>query len=81
MSKQQRNKGPKKPKPAPVKKSEPKFVYTSQCCGVQANKPPLENVGLVKATEAHGLGKFRCTKCGRACKCNRARAKKEETHA
>jgi hypothetical protein len=74
MSREQRNKGPKKkvnlPKP---RAQEPVFVYTSACCGVKAVKP-----ALLKTPEAEGtLGSWRCSGCGKSCKCSRAKVKAE----
>ena len=80
MSRNQRNKGPKKPKTAaPAKAKNPVFAYTSVCCSVPATKPPVIAVGYrSEEAKTQTLGKFRCTKCGKRCKCNRSKFKSEE---
>lgn len=69
------NKGPKKQRPVPAKNlDDPVFVYTSACCGVRANKP-----ALTKTPKAEGtLGSWRCSQCGKPCKCSRAKYKTPE---
>lgn len=64
----------KKPmkKSPPTLKGEPKFVYTSSCCGAQATKTPCVKVDK-KTAETQGLGTFRCSTCHKACKCGRSK--------
>jgi hypothetical protein len=57
---------------APVQKDAPKFLYVSVCCGEQATKAPCVAVDKKAALE-QGLGKFRCPKCRKACKCGRSK--------
>lgn len=80
MPKKQRNKGPKRPKPAaPVKAGNPMFVYTSVCCVVKATKTPCWFVGKDSdEAKTQSLGTFRCGACGKKCKCNRTKFKTEE---
>jgi len=59
---------------------EPKFLYLSTCCQVQANKPACvkpksqpkkkgkKGKGEQKAPEFATLGKWRCGNCGKPCK-------------
>jgi len=63
----------KKPmkKVVPVQKGEPKFLYTSVCCNLNASKAPC--VADKKAAESQGLGTFRCTGCRKACACHRVK--------
>jgi len=59
-------------KAKPIQKGEPKFLYTSKCCGLPATKAPCVCVCLgSKEAETQGLGTFRCTGCKKACKCTR----------
>jgi hypothetical protein len=69
-------------KTVPTQKGEPRFIYTSSCCNVQATKTPCVKVDK-KSAETQGLGKFRCPTCRKACKCGRLKnpldkASKEE---
>jgi hypothetical protein len=57
---------------APTQKGEPKFIYTSSCCGAQATKTPCVHVDK-KAAETQGLGTFRCPTCRKPCKCGRTK--------
>lgn len=78
MSKEQRNKGPKKKvnPPKPVVR-EPVFLYLSACCSVKAIKQ-----ALVKTSDAEGtLGTWRCSGCGKACVCGRMKAKPDAQKA
>ncbi len=64
-------------------KQESVFDYTSVCCGVRAEKPACVKPKAVKAkgkkkaemTEFATLGcsAWRCSGCGKRCKCNRTR--------
>lgn len=54
----------------PTLNGEPKFVYTSVCCNLNATKTPCVKVDS-KSAETQGLGTFRCTGCHKACKCTR----------
>lgn len=66
---------------------EARFLYTSTCCGVQANKPACVKPKAQpkdakrgkrkgrdeqgnKAPEFSTLGKWRCSSCGKPCKCS-----------
>jgi hypothetical protein len=50
-------------------------VYLSRCCQARADKP-----ALVKGESSLGLGHWSCTKCGKACACDRYdQSKKQET--
>ena len=59
-------------KVTPVQKGEPKFIYTSACCGAQATKTPCVKVDK-KSAETQGKGTFRCPTCHKACKCGRTK--------
>jgi hypothetical protein len=55
-----------------------KFAYFSKCCNERARKLPLlatnKDISAVigASPEAEGtLGSWRCSKCGKPCKCNR----------
>lgn len=80
MSREQRNKGPKKkfnPPPKPVAQA-PTFAYTSVCCGVKAIKPALLKTPEAGDALLQGtLGSWRCGGCGKSCKCNRTKAKSD----
>lgn len=74
------------PKSKPLRKvGEPVFSYTSVCCNVQATKQPLimptdkrvGDFGSAPEEREGTLGKFRCSKCGKPCKCSRSKAKQE----
>lgn len=74
-------KNPKNPKPsAPVRDpmTDAKFAYFSVCCSGVAKKAPLVAANkntqpyLGAKPEAEGtLGGWRCSKCGKPCKCTR----------
>jgi hypothetical protein len=71
MPKEQRNRGPKVKAIKPVAKplDAPAFLYFSVCCNLRATKP-----ALLKSGDAEGtLGSWRCTACGKSCKCNRTK--------
>jgi hypothetical protein len=64
-----------------------KFMYVSVCCNEIAKKTPL--VAANRITQAHlgahpeaegTLGSWRCSKCGKPCKCAR-HVRKEEIAA
>lgn len=68
-----------------VPRRPPIFTYLSKCCGLAAKKPAAgkkvevinpESKKTEKATK--GLGHWRCTGCGKACRVDRQIAKKEE---
>jgi hypothetical protein len=65
-------------KAPPTQKGEPKYVYTSACCGAQATKTPCVKVDK-KAAETQGLGTFRCSTCHKACKCGRSKNPLDKT--
>jgi len=57
---------------APTQKGEPKFLYTSVCCNITANKTPCVKVDK-KTAETQGLGTFRCSGCRKPCVCHRVK--------
>jgi len=59
-------------KTLPTQTGEPKFLYTSVCCGMQATKTPCVRVDM-KAAETQGLGKFRCPTCRKVTKVTRSK--------
>jgi hypothetical protein len=59
-------------KAPPTLKGEPKFIYTSQCCGAQATKTPCVKVDK-KTAETQGLGSWRCPTCRKNCKVSRTK--------
>ena len=63
-----------KTKIVPTQKGEPKFVYTSACCGAQATKTPCVGVDK-KSAETQGLGTFRCPTCRKKCSVERTKCK------
>jgi hypothetical protein len=65
-------------KAIPTLKGEPKFLYTSECCGQKASKTPCVKVDK-KTAETQGLGTFRCSGCGKACKCGRTKNPLDKT--
>lgn len=68
------------------KPGEPVFRYVSVCCNAQATKQPcvmpadkgVGGFGSAPEERNSTLGKFRCSQCGKRCKCNRSLAKQEE---
>ena len=60
-----------------TKPSDEKFVYTSMCCGVRANKPSLVNTPEAEGT----LGTWHCTKCSKKAAVRRTVKAKEEPKA
>lgn len=73
------------PKSKPLRKvGDPVFNYTSLCCSARAMKQPLvmptdKAVGGFGAApeEREGtLGSWRCSNCGKTCKCSRTKAGK-----
>lgn len=64
----------KKSKTAAPKLGAPVFLYFSKCCNVRAEKAPL-----LKTPEKEGsLGSWRCSGCGKPCKCCRTINKLEK---
>jgi hypothetical protein len=59
-------------KSPPIQKGEPKFLYTSVCCNLNAAKVPCVRVDK-KTAETQGLGTFRCSGCRKACACHRVK--------
>lgn len=62
-------------------KRQPVFQYFSVCCNAPAEKPPCAKgpgaIGTLGSSpkEAEGsLGSWRCSRCGKACKCVRTQA-------
>ena len=65
------------------------FAYTSVCCGARAEKPPCVKAKAVKKAKGKGkqkreetpefvtLGTWRCSTCGKKCKCSRTKAEVE----
>ena len=73
-------------KSAPIVVRDPlkdaKFSYWSLCCNEVAKKTPLVAANRITLTylgakpEAEGtLGSWRCSKCGKPCKCSRGKLK------
>ena len=65
-----------------------RFAYFSVCCNEVAKKTPLVaasrtlSVYLGAKPEAEGtLGSWRCSKCGKPCKCTRHVRKEEKSDA
>ena len=77
MSKTKKN----KKRVVPNKLRSRVFNYTSVCCDAPANKPPVERSAEDRAegkfSECH-LGKWHCSKCGKACKVKRSRIKEDK---
>lgn len=78
-----------KPKAIPARDplADAKFAYFSQCCNEVAKKTPLAAANRITQAylgakpEAEGtLGSWRCSKCGKPCKCTR-HARKETANA
>lgn len=77
---QKKSKKPQKTKRV-IKHGEPVFLYFSVCHNVRATKEPLVmdggraigGLGAAPETTATGLGHFRCSQCGKPCKCTRTR--------
>ena len=65
-------------KAVPVLKGEPVLLYVSACCQERATKTPCAKVDAKSALE-QGLGRFRCPKCRKACKCNRYKNQIDKT--
>jgi len=66
--------------------ADAKFAYFSSCCNAVAKKTPcvaanrITQPHLGAAPEAEGtLGSWRCSACGKPCKCTR-HVRKEETN-
>ena len=66
--------------------ADAKFSYWSSCCNEVAKKTPLVAANKITqaylgaAPEAEGtLGSWRCSACGKPCKCTR-HVRKEETN-
>jgi hypothetical protein len=64
--------------PAKDPMKDAKFAYFSVCCNEVAKKTPLVAANRIiqarigAAPEAEGtLGSWRCSKCGKPCKCTR----------
>ena len=53
------------------------FNYISACCSVLAKKPSVLEVSKQTEDKLGTLGKFRCTGCGKRCKCSRSLRKEE----
>jgi hypothetical protein len=65
------------------------FAYTSVCCGARAEKTPCVKAKAVKKAKGKGkqkreetaeystLGTWRCSACGKKCKCSRTKAEVE----
>lgn len=80
----------KNPAPRPVAKdplATAKFAYFSSCCNEVAKKTPLVAANRITQAylgakpEAEGtLGSWRCSSCGKPCKCTRHFRKQEETN-
>jgi hypothetical protein len=54
-----------------VKEKNPKFLYISDCCQVQATKEPCERSNDERKSKEYGeatLGKWRCGQCHKPCK-------------
>ena len=61
-----------------IMKGEAVFIYTSVCCNVPAKKPPLLNLHDMEAARETSLGTWRCSACGKVCKCTRSLNKVEK---
>ena len=68
---------PNRKAPRPFVAPPTVFNYTSACCGVQAKKPSVLEVSKQSEDKQGTLGKFRCTGCGKRCKCSRQLRKEE----
>jgi hypothetical protein len=79
----QKGKGGKGAKPKVFKQGEPKFDYTSTCCGMPATKKACmkgngeeDDKGFFQSP----LGTWNCSKCRKKCSVSRTkRVRKEET--
>lgn len=82
-------KNPNFKRPVPVRDpmADAKFAYFSVCCNVVAKKTPC--VAANKTTQPHlgakpeaegTLGSWRCSGCGKPCKCTRNVRTKEESN-
>jgi hypothetical protein len=47
------------------------FNYISACCSVLAKKPSVLEVSKQTEDKVGTLGSWRCTSCGKSCKCSR----------
>jgi hypothetical protein len=69
---------PNRKQPRPFIAPPTVFNYTSACCGVQAKKPSVLEVSKQSEDKQGTLGSWRCTGCGKSCKCSRQLRKEEK---